>query len=57
MLHMNESWSYIIGSIGSGLVGYLVWTNITTFTHGTYKIDPGKTNDAWQVWMSHVKRE
>ena len=54
---MNESWSYIIGSIGSGLVGYLVWTNITTFTHGTYKIDPGKTNDAWQVWMSHVTRE
>ena len=37
------------GFAGNGLVGYLLTTNITCFTHGTYKIDSKATNDAWQV--------
>ena len=50
------------GGLGNGLVGYLASTNLTTFTHGTYKIDPKKTDDAFKVHACqnvppHVWRE
>jgi len=44
--------STLAGGVGNGLVGYLASTNLTTFTHGTYKIDPRKTDEAFKVSAS-----
>merc|ERR1712216_671104 len=46
----GKLFSAALGFAGNGLVGYLLTTNITCFTHGTYKIDSKATNDAWQTW-------
>ena len=37
------------GGAANGLIGYLFATNVTCFTHGTYKIDAKKTGETWQV--------
>lgn len=33
----------------NGFVGYLATTNLTTFTHGTHKINPAKTDEVFKV--------